>query len=290
MSTSRGPTVRQRRLGIELRRLRENRRLTGDDVAAHLSWSTAKVSRLENARTGARVEDVADLLKLYGVDGPRFDELIKLARSATERAWWEEYSGLTPGYAELISLESEADNILQWEDFVVPGLLQTQDYARHVVAGWDVVGPKPPAEIKRWIDVRMRRQQVLEGPEPLGMDVVIDESILRRRVGDARVMADQMEHLRKISMLPHVSLRILPMNGPHPVISMGFILLEFSPVHDISFPDIVHVEGLTLSYFADENTTHMYRLAHGGMAKCALDETATRRLLAAARDDWRHQG
>ncbi|WP_067822746.1 helix-turn-helix domain-containing protein [Actinomadura kijaniata] len=286
MSTSRGPTVRQRRLGIELRRLREHSRLTGDEVAARLSWSTAKVSRLENARTGARVDDVIELLKLYGVNGPRLDELIALAQDATKRGWWEDYPMLSGGYAEFIALEAEADAILAWDNLVIPGLLQSESYARHIVGGWDVVATKPPAEIERWIDVRLRRQQVLHRPQPLRMSVVLDESVLHRRVGDARVMAEQLDHLRQISILPNVDLRILTLDGPHPIMATSFTVLEFAPVHDVTFPDIVHIESITFSYLEDEQTTHMYRLAHNGMARAALDEHETRRHLAEVRDQW----
>ncbi|MGI5165260.1 helix-turn-helix domain-containing protein [Spirillospora sp. CA-253888] len=288
MSTSRGPTVRQRRLGIELRRLRETRGLTGDEVAARLAWSTAKVSRLENARTGARVGDITDLLKLYGVDGGRLDELIALAQDATKRGWWEDYAKLSPGYSELISLESEADASLQWDNLVVPGLLQTEPYARHTVNGWNVVSTKPPAEIERWIEVRLRRQQVLHRPYPLKLDVVLDESVLHRLVGEPSVMAEQMEHLRQMSLLENVSVRILSLQGKHPILASSFTLLEFSPVHDVTFPDIVHIESITFSYLDGEETTHMYRLAHQGMAKASLDEHETRRHLAAVRDRW-HQ-
>ncbi|WP_018657542.1 helix-turn-helix domain-containing protein [Actinomadura flavalba] len=286
MSRISGPTVTQRRLALELRRLREHSRLTGDEVATRLSWSTAKVSRLENARTGARVSDVADLLKLYGVQGQRFQELVTLATEATRRGWWEDYPALTPGYAELISLESEADAALLWDTMLVPGLLQAEGYARHIVGAWNIVATKTPAEIERWIEVRLRRQHVLTRDSPLVIDAILDESVLHRKVGTARVMAEQIDHLRTVSALPTVNLRILPLDGVHPILATSFALLEFAPFHEVTFPDIVHIESLTFSYLENEADTHMYRLAHRSMSEVCLPVAETQALLMALRDRW----
>lgn len=286
MSTSRGPSVRQRRLAAELRRLRERRGLTGDEVAERLTWSTAKVSRIENARTGAKISDVRRLLDLYEIDGARHEDLISLAHDAAQRGWWEEYRDLPSPLADFIALESEASAIREWGSTVFPGLLQTEDYARHVIGGWSDLATLPPQELERRLDVRMRRRELLDGPHPVELSAVLDEAVLQRRIGDRKVMREQLEHLYRMTELPHVTVQILPLGIAHSVLAESFILLEFSPVHDILFPDIVHVESLTISHFADEAVTYMYRLAYSSLAGQALDADESRRRIAAAKNTW----
>ncbi|MEU5989730.1 helix-turn-helix transcriptional regulator [Spirillospora sp. NPDC047418] len=286
MSTSRGPSVRQRRLAAELRRLRERRGLTGDDVADRLTWSTAKVSRIENARTGAKIDDVRRLLELYEVDGARHADLVSLAHDAAQRGWWEEYRDLPSPLADFIALESEATAAREWGSTVLPGLLQTENYARHVIGGWSDLATLPPQELERRLDVRMRRRGLLDGPRPLELSAVLDEAVLQRLIGDQKVMREQLEHLYRMTELPNVSVQILPLGIAHSVLAESFILLEFSPVHDILFPDIVHVESLTISHFADEAVTYMYRLAYSSLAGQALDADESRRRIAAAKDAW----
>ncbi|HEY8481629.1 MAG TPA: helix-turn-helix transcriptional regulator [Spirillospora sp.] len=286
MSTSRGPSVRQRRLAAELRRLRERKGFTGDEVAERLAWSTAKVSRIENARTGAKISDVERLLDLYEVEGPRRDDLISLARDAAERGWWEDYRDLPKELADFIALEAEATAVREWGSTVFPGLLQTEDYARHVIGGWSDLATLPPQELERRLDVRMRRRELLHGPRPLEFSAVLDEAVLQRRIGDRKVMREQLEHLCRMTELPHVTVQILPLDVPHSVLAESFILLEFSPVHDIVFPDIVHTESLTISHFADEAVTYMYRLAYSSLAGQALDPAESRQRIMEAKDAW----
>jgi transcriptional regulator with XRE-family HTH domain len=286
MSASRGPTVRHRRLAAELRRLREQCGLTGDEVAERLTWSTAKVSRLENARTGARPEDVRRLLELYEVNGPRQGELIELAAGATQRGWWEDFTGIPPDYATYIALEADAVACRSWDTQVIPGLLQTEAYAREIIAAWNVVDTVPPAEIERRVQVRLRRQELLHGPAPLELSVVLDEAVLHRLIGDASIMRAQLDHLFEVTRLPNVSLCVLPLNKAHSLIAESFILMEFSPAHDVTFPDVVHVESLTASHFEDETVTHMYRLTFNELAAQALGRDESRDVIAAARDRW----
>ncbi|TDD82528.1 XRE family transcriptional regulator [Actinomadura darangshiensis] len=284
MSTSRGPSVRQRRLAAELRRLRERRGLTGDEVAERLTWSTAKVSRIENARTGAKIGDVRRLLDLYEIDGARHEDLISLALDAGQRGWWEDYRDLPSSLADFIALESEATATREWGSTVFPGLLQTESYARNVIAGWSSLATLPPQELERRLDVRMRRRELLDGP--LELSAVLDEAVLQRRIGDQKVMREQLEHLCLMTERPNVTVQILPLGIAHAVLAESFILLEFSPVHDITFPDIVHTESLTISHFADEAVTYMYRLAYSTLAGQALDAAESRRRIAEAKDAW----
>ncbi|TDB91283.1 XRE family transcriptional regulator [Actinomadura sp. KC216] len=286
MSTSRGPSVRQRRLAAELRRLRERHGLTGDEVAERLTWSTAKVSRIENARTGAKIGDVLKLLDLYGIDGSRRDDLVSLAHDAARRGWWEEYRDLPGELASFVALESEATAVREWGSTVFPGLLQTEGYARNVIGGWSDLATLPPQELERRVDVRMRRREVLHRAQSLELSAVLDEAVLQRRIGDQKVMREQLEHLLRMTELPNVTVRILPLNTAHSVLAESFILLQFSPVHDIVFPDIVHTESLTISHFAEEAVTHMYRLAYKSLADQALDATESRQRIIEARDAW----
>ncbi|MFD0901707.1 helix-turn-helix domain-containing protein [Actinomadura sediminis] len=286
MSGSRGPSVRQRRLAAELRRLRESRRLTGDDVADRLAWSTAKVSRIENARTGAKIPDVQRLLDLYDVRGDRRDDLLALARDAGERGWWEDYRDLPRPLADFIALESEAGTIRQWESGCVPGLVQTEAYARRLTEGFNELSTMPPGEIARRVEIRIKRQDLLHWTKPPRLLLVIDEAVLRRRVGDADVMREQLDHMARIGDLPHVTLQILPLDVPHSVVVESFTLLEFPPAYDVTFPDIVHTESITISHSADERFTHMYRLAHNSLASQALTPAETRQRIIEARDLW----
>ncbi|GLZ04086.1 transcriptional regulator [Actinomadura sp. NBRC 104412] len=290
MSASPRPSVRQRRLAAELRRMREQNGLTGDEVADRLAWSTAKVSRIENARTGAKIADVRLLLDLYEVEGPRREEIIALARDAAERGWWEEYRDLIGGYPDYIAMEDEASLIRQWETHIIPGLLQTEAYARTVVSGYNTIAATPPREIDRRVEVRMRRQGILHRvPDPAELWVIIDESVLWRLVGDNSVMLDQMRHLTTIMQLPNVRLQVFPMNAPHPLMEGSFTLLEFAASHDVTFPDIVHTESLAVSHFEDEMTTHLFRLAHDTLAEAALGAAESRDFIAEILNAWQEQ-
>ncbi|MBO2440071.1 helix-turn-helix domain-containing protein [Actinomadura nitritigenes] len=287
MSPFRGPNVRQRRLAAELRRLREQKGLTGDDVAERLAWSTAKVSRLENARTGAKIDDIHALIDLYDIAESHRSELIALAHDAAEKGWWEGYRELPGGYSALIALEDEANKITQWETYIVPGLLQTEAYARATISGLHLFDTVPPREIDRRVEVRMRRQGILHRAEPVEYTVLLDESVLQRLVGDHAVMRAQLDHLLEVAEMPNVTLRVLRLGVAHPLMEASFQLLEFDPVHDVVFPDIVHTESLTVSQFLDEKITHMYRLAFGGMARVALDSAESMEFIAQARAVWR---
>ncbi|WP_119728473.1 helix-turn-helix domain-containing protein [Thermomonospora amylolytica] len=286
MATSRAPSVRRRRLGAELRRLREERDLTGDGVAESLGWSPSKVSRIENARIGARVEDVRAMLDLYRVAGAHRDAMLTLAEEATRPGWWSQYPDLPIDFATYIALEDEATAALQVESMAVPGLLQTRDYARYVMRSWNFITTTPPQQIERRVEVRMRRQQLLTRADPLRLEIVLDESVLQRMVGDRAVMRAQLDHLHTMAQLPHVVVRILPLAGPHPILANSFTLLEFAPVHDVIFPDIVHTESLTMSSLTDESVTYMYRLAHETLMQRALGRTDSLQRIRTVRDQW----
>jgi len=166
------------RLAAELKRLRESSNRSGDAVASALGWSPSKVSRYERAKTGMPVREVERLLAYYKVRGAKRAALLALALDAQQKGWWEEYARhLSGAYLEHVGLEHEASRIAMWQAGVVPGLLQAEGYARHIISSYSEVEPVTPAAVARLVTVRMRRQQVL-GREGLQVRVVLDESVL----------------------------------------------------------------------------------------------------------------
>src|ERR1700760_4619659 len=198
------PTVRRRRLAAELRRLRERADLTGDFVAGQMGWSASKVSRIENAHVAPRPTEIKKLLALYGIEGKYADELMELAQEAKRKGWWKAYSDALPDlHTNYIGLEAEATAAWHWSPEVVPGLLQTEDYAREVLRTAN--GAAPPREIERMIEARMVRQRLLHRDPPFKLTAVIDESVLMRLIGSDAIMLEQINRLLEGSEYPHLS-------------------------------------------------------------------------------------
>ena len=283
------PTVRRRRLAAELRRLRERAGMTGDQVADRVGWSASKLSRIENAHTVPGDAEIRQLLDLYDVEGHYADELFALAQEAAGRGWWETYSPtLPPDYASLIGLEAEAQAALSWEPLIVPGLLQTGDYAREVTNGYlERIDPVPPSETRRRVEARLARQRILTRDNPLRLSVVLDQSVLHRRFGDRSVMRSQIKRLLDLSERDNISLRILQLDGRHPIGTGAFVLLQFGEVHDVTYQDVVYIENLTGGrYVEEEDEVFRYKRAFDRLSDLALDEQKSREILVAARDTW----
>jgi len=234
----RSPTVRRRELGALLRALRTEAGMTVEQVADRLLVSGSKVSRLETGQRGASQRDIRDLCDLYGVTDPtRREHLDALAKEGRGQAWWQPYD--LP-YATYVGLEAEAATISDFEPGVIPGLLQTPDYAR---ALHEAAMPKlSPAVIDQRIEVRRTRQAILtrrDGPPELR--AVADEAVLHRVVGGRAVMAAQLDRVIEACGLPNVAVQVIPFAaGAHPAVDSTFILLEFaSPV-----TGVVYVDGL----------------------------------------------
>ena len=202
------------RLAAELRQLREAKGRSGESVANALRWSPSKISRYERAKTGLRPKEVERLLDYYGVGGTRREMLLALAQDASQKGWWEEYAESLPeDYQQFIGLEHEATAVAIWHVDVVAGLLQTEGYARHIIDSYDRVEPIAPSQVTRLVRVRMRRQQVLDRAA-LKISVVLDESVLLRRIGSDLTMYEQMQRLAKECERPNLTLQILPLDGP----------------------------------------------------------------------------
>lgn len=290
MPTPASPTVRRRRLAAELRRLREHRTLTGEDVADQLNWSTAKISRIENAKTGVRPADVRKLLELYDVGATHFEELLALARDAERKGWWEAYSAALPEkFAAFVGLEAEATAADQWESQVIPGLFQTETYARQTILAVQPTLQIPPSQVEARVEARLRRQEILTRDRPIELSVVLDESVLLRQRGDHAVMRTQLARLVEIAQLPNVNLRVLPLEGAHPIDVGSFTLLRFAPVYDVKFHDVIYVEQLYSNFYFEEATdTYRYSLAYERLTAAAHDPaTSVGRITEIAEKFWR---
>jgi transcriptional regulator with XRE-family HTH domain len=276
-----GASVGGRRLAAELRRLREHAGLTGEEVSQRLGWSGSKLSRIELHRIGVKQADLRRLLALYGVDESYRDELLALAREAKQRGLPQRAAARFP-VAPYVFAEAEARSVWNWEPQVVPGLLQTPEYARAVRQLWHQMFPSPPAEIDRWVEVRLLRQQVLNRDPPLELSAVMDESVLRRRFGDEAVMHQQLEHLLDVAELPNVKVQIYPLDRDQPSLPIGaFSYMQFPQVHDVPLHDIVSIENLEGNYdLEDENETFKYRVAFDYLVAESLDPAASRALIA----------
>ncbi len=282
------PTVRRRRLAAELRGIRESRGKSGDSVAAALRWSPSKISRYERARTGLRPREVERLLDYYGITGSQRELLLALAEDAAQKGWWEEFADtLSEDYQQFIGLEHEATSMAIWHVDVVAGLLQTEAYARHIISSYSRVEPVAPGMIGRLVRVRMQRQQVLDR-EGVQLSVVLDESVLKRRIGDASVMYEQLQRLVREADRPNMTLQILPLDAQHTVFGESFVIFSFGTDSDAMLQDVVSTEQLRSGFTLEgERETYLHRIAFQMLAQASLDPAASRALiLEAAESHW----
>jgi transcriptional regulator with XRE-family HTH domain len=285
------PVVRRRRLAAELRALREARGKGGEVVAAALKWSPSKISRYELAKTGLKPRDVAKLLDYYEVTGPRRAFLLGLADEAAQKGWWEDFAeDLSPDYQQFIGLEHEAAAMAIWYVEAVPGLLQTEAYARHIISGYNQVDPIAPGMVERLVRIRMRRQQILaREPAPL-MSVVLDESVLRRRVGGPEIMHEQLSRLAIETERPQVTLRILPLEAQHTVFGASFTIFSFGTRDDAVLHDVVSTEQLTTAFSVEgERDTYLYTIAFQQLVAAALDPVSSRALILDTAESQRYE-
>jgi transcriptional regulator with XRE-family HTH domain len=282
------PTVRRRRLAAELRGIRESKGKSGDAVAAALKWSPSKISRYERARTGLRPREVERLLDYYEITGSHRALLLGLAEDAAQKGWWEEFADtLAEDYQQFIGLEHEATSIAIWHVDVVAGLLQTEGYARHIIGSYSRVEPVAPGMIGRLVKVRMQRQQVLDR-DGLQLTVVLDESVLTRRIGDESVMYEQLQRLAREADRPNLTMRILPLNAQHTVFGESFVIFGFGEDSDAMLQDVVSTEQLRSGFTLEgERETYLHRIAYQMLAEASLDPVASKALiLQTAQSYW----
>jgi transcriptional regulator with XRE-family HTH domain len=289
MTVPGSPTVRRRRLAAELREIRESKGKSGDAVASALKWSPSKISRYERARTGLQPREVERLLDYYEVTGSRRALLLALAEDAAQKGWWEEFADiLTADYQQFIGLEHEASSISTWHVGAVPGLLQTEAYARHIIRSYSQIEPIAPGMIERLVRVRMKRQQVLQREPALQLAVVLDESALKRRIGDDLVMYEQLQRLVYEADRPNVTLQILPLDAQHTVFAESFVIFRFGSDDDAMLQDVVSAEHLRNDFSLEgERETYLHRIAFQMLVGASLDSASSRALiLETAESHW----
>jgi transcriptional regulator with XRE-family HTH domain len=280
MSVRPSPTVRSKRLRRELRRLREERGLTIEQATdlAGGEWNPSTLGRWENGDRRIRPGDLRVLLDVYDIQGDQREALLTLAKEARQRGWWQSYADVLPSeYGEYIGLEAEASSIRTYQQQLVPGPLQTEDYARAVISAGR---PDDAAEaIDRRVAVRLARQAVLTRDEPLRFWAVIDEAVTRRQVGGPEVMRAQLRHLAEIASRPGIQLQILLFTaGAHPAMAASFIILGFPPPD----PDVAYVDaGASGLFVEDAAAIAAYRLMFDHLRAAALSPNESAALLAA---------
>ncbi len=283
VASSVNPTVRRRRLGQELRKLRELKGMTAEEVAERLLVSQSKISRLENGRRSISQRDVRDLCGVYGVEDHRIvDSLMQMAKESRQQGWWHAFGDIP--YSVYIGLETDAASLRVYEASLVPGLLQTPNYASAVTEGsWpEATG----ADIERRVQVRMRRQERITDPEnPLRLWAVIDESALRRIVGSREIMAEQMRQLVQFSMEPHITVQVLPYDvGAHPGMYGKFSILEFNDPQDAS---TVYLEGITSDLYLEKpNDVQTYSVMYEHLRMQALNADHSRQFIDRVAEEW----
>jgi len=268
------PTVRSRRVGTELRRLREAAGVTTAQAAELLSCSPAKISRIENGIVSVRVVDLRLLLDRYGnQDQEHRAYLERLARESNKRGWWQDYDDtIPPYYADFIGLETDASYIKTWEATIVPGLLQTPEYARAVM----LANPAmiSPDKLENFISIRHERQARLEQDTDVRLDAVIWEAALITTVGSDEVQRGQLSRLLELMDRPNISVQVLPLEaGDKASMSGSFVMFSFGRERSVS---TVFVENLTSSqYLERDQELRGYTLVFDALRSAALSPAAS---------------
>lgn len=244
------PTVRHRRLAAELRRLREEAGLTQEEVSERTGKDRSTLYRLENAQQRPQRSTLIQLLDLYGVDQSRRAELLTVLREAGQRGWMQPYSSDLPEiYSDYISFEAEARSVSNYESLFVPGLLQTEDYARAVIRG--TVPHASTEQVENRVAARMERQALLTREDPPKLWAIMDEAAVRRLVGGRAVMGEQLARIRETAALPNVTAQVIPYDaGAHPGMPGSFIVLEFPDPADQS---LIYLDSMAGDLFLEDD-------------------------------------
>jgi transcriptional regulator with XRE-family HTH domain len=244
-----GPTARRIVLGSQLRRLREAAEITRADAGYAIRGSESKISRLELGRVSFKERDVADLLSLYGVDDPGEREVfLEMVKRSNEPGWWHRYTDLMPDwFQDYVGLEESASRIQTYEAQFVPGLLQTEDYARAIATRG-----RPEASndvIERRVRLRMKRQELLTRPNAPRLWAVLDESVLHRPIGGKEVMRAQLKRLIEYTKRPNITIQVVPFDLSGYAAEGSFTMLRFA---EPELPNLVYIEHLTGALYLDK--------------------------------------
>lgn len=279
MTPEPNPTVRRRRLGAELRKIRERSGLTAAEAADRMAWSTSKISRIEIGRVSTRPIDVRTLLAIYDVSAEEVEPLVQLAVQSSEKGWWHRYSDVLPEWFDIhLGLESAASVVQTYEAELVPGLVQTEAYARAVLAAHPT--PDTPDEIDRQVALRMQRQaRLTAGTDPLWLHAVVNEAALRRPAGGAEAMRAQLRHLVDLCALPNVTVQVLPFAaGVHGATNGPFGILGFPDAGD---PRVAFVDYLVGSLYLETlKEVGRYRLLFSQLCDLSLEPEESAKLIA----------
>ncbi|KAA9158412.1 helix-turn-helix domain-containing protein [Amycolatopsis acidicola] len=281
MKRGQGPTIRRRRLASELRRLREAADLTIDEVGEKLECSASKVSRIETGHVGVTPRDARDMLELYGLTGDEREALVQLAREACKPGWWHAYKEVFTG--TFVGLEADASSLRAFQALLVPGLLQTETYARAVIRAMRPDADE--ADIEKRVAARTARQQLLSDPSPPEYWAVVDEAVLHRVVGGPEVMAKQAARLLDLAQLPHVTIQVVPFGaGAHPGMEGPFLILGFPEQAD---PDVVYVDSTSGGFFLElPPDVRRYSLMFDHLRAAALKPDDSVAVIAAAAERY----
>jgi len=279
------PLVQRRRLRTELKKARQTSGLTQDQVAGEMDWSLSKIIRIEAGSSGISANDLKALLQLYGVKDPgQVDSLVALARAARERSWWSAYRDVAPQQLlQLTEYESAAQVIRQFETMFVPGILQTEDYARAVIDNYYEEGLSSN-QLRALVELRTRLQDVIDAENPPSFHFILDEGAIRRLVGGPSIMRRQLRRLIEVADKPNITLEVIPFSaGLHPGMKGPFEIIEFA---DPSDSEIVYLESPRGDIFSDvPEETSKYREDFERLGKASLGAQGSLARIAKVADE-----
>jgi transcriptional regulator with XRE-family HTH domain len=279
-----GPTVRRRRLGSELRRLRESHSIKLEEVAEHLGVAASTLSRIETGKAPTKSIYLNAMLEMYGVDDPSQRQvLVDMAREGHRKGWWSVYDDVLPtGFGIYVGLEAEAAGLRSYEAEAVHGLFQTRDYARAILR--EVQNRDSEEQVERLVDLRMKRQEVLDRDPPLDVWLILDEAVIRRTIGGAEVMGGQLARLADASKMPNVTLQVLPFaSGSHAGLRGPFSILEFPERADA---DVAYVESVAgILYLEKDREVRSCAEAFDRLRAAALSPGASAELITASAEE-----
>ncbi len=272
-------TIRSKWLGDAVLKIRKQTGLTLEEVGERMRWPQSKISRIENGMVKAHWGDIQDLLDLYNFTDPdQRKALLALAKSARERGWWHAYGAtLDHPFADLISLEATAKEISAYESQVVPGLLQTRDYALAVVGESRVWENRE--DVEKFVEVRTARQAILTREQPIGFWAILGEAVLRQQVGGPMVMRAQLRHLLDVATMPNVTIQVLPFSaGASTGMYCPFEILKFAGP---GITEVVYLENLTSGlYLERDEELQRYTIAFNHLRASAMSTEDSAKLIA----------
>ncbi|MGX6605131.1 helix-turn-helix domain-containing protein [Micromonosporaceae bacterium Da 78-11] len=276
----RAPTIRLRRLAAELRRLRVQAKLTVEAVTEQTGLDQSSLYRIERAMNKPQRRTVITLLQLYQVDRDRQATLLGWLRESGQTGWFQVYEPYLPEqYQAYVAFEHEAEALKNYESLFVPGLLQTADYAQSVITA--IERDRDAEDVQRLVDVRMQRQAVLARPTPMQLHAVVDEAAIRRQVGGARVMHDQLAHLARVCTMPNIRLQVVPFGaGAHPGMPGSFVVMDFADPFDAP---LVYTDGIAGDAFLEtEEDVARFARTFDFVTQVALNQAQSKKLIQEA--------